>query len=224
MKKNISILLSVLLISCVLVCGCSNDNWQGGNNSQNNGTDIRNNSNSEDTIIEKKDFIEYCEIVELTKENWKDYFEIATEEKTHTTKDDFGDIVSSTVETKYVLRVKDRGEFTGGFLDVAIELNNLKDGTLKIYKGNNGYEGSHSIGVVNETDTIDDFECTRIKGKLIFAMNVPKDYIYTDNKGREYFDVYKVEGKDKLGVAGDALYSRFYKGTFAQDNYNEFID
>ena len=71
---------------------------------------------------------------------------------------------------------------------------------------------------IKEIYTIDDYVCTRIKGKLIFVMDIPTKYIKTDEKNREYFDVYIVEGDMKKIVAGAGLYTRYYKGTF-NDNY-----
>lgn len=211
MKKKVCIISSVLLVMCVLFSSCVNSNY----NSRGNGTERGNKGNDkvEDVIIEKKDFSQYFETIELTTDNWKDYFEIVKEEKTSTQKDDFGEIIATTVTTTYVLSVKNRGQFIGDSMDVKIELNNVKDGSTNVY-GCGDTLFSNIMEPIKEIYTIDDYVCTRIKGKLIFVMDIPQHYIQTNNKGNDFIEVYQVEGKDKQIVAGDALKTRYYKGSF----------
>lgn len=108
------------------------------------------------------------EIVELTTENWKEHFKVYsysyTEEKVE--KDAFGEVVSTETITHsgYVLGAGN-GRYHG-YSDVAIELKDKATGELIVYETNN-----YDINV-DADFSLDNYECTRIKGS-IYYLNIP---------------------------------------------------
>ena len=109
-------------------------------------------------------FPEYVEFVDLTTENWKEYIKVYSysyeEEKVE--KDVFGDIVSSEVVTHTGQLLGAGNERYHSFVKANIELKDKTTGELTVY--NLGREGVK----VGEDFNLDNYECTRINGKLCF--------------------------------------------------------
>ena len=219
MKKKVRIIFSVLLIFSVLVCGCSNNNSQGGNNSNNqssgsNSQESGSNAESEivtiddNVYLDGESFPNHIKTIEMTKENWKDYLELVREEKTDTHTDAFGEVISTNNYACYYLKIKDIGQFTCGLSSALIEFTDIQSGEVLYFRESVPYYSfslSSEAGILiekqyntDETRTIDDFECMRIKGEIIFIMDIPQEVLRIDDRGREFFFVRcEVNGRDE---------------------------
>lgn len=117
------------------------------------------------------------EIVELTTENWKEYIKVYSYSIEKVETNAFGEVTSSETNTYYQLGAGN--ERYHCFENVAIELKNKATGELTIYEFN--YAGEDDIP---EDFDLNNYECTRIQGKLVFA-DLPEESLYTvswDNK------------------------------------------
>ena len=73
MKKNILLLLAVVL--CVSLCACGGSESNSGNNADN-----KTEESGKEIVISKEELATCSEYIELTTENWNDYIEIVEKE------------------------------------------------------------------------------------------------------------------------------------------------
>lgn len=188
MKKALSLILALVL--CLSLCACGggdqNEQLQKPNSEestvQTEAESLIIQNPDYGTLINIKRFKEVLETVELTTENWMDYIEVCTYSKEIVEKDAFGEIVSTKTNTRYELGVK--GNQYYHFRDFAIELKNKTTGELVTYKGN----GDAYIPEVKEDFSLDEYECTRIKGTL-YLIDVPEEVIIQRTDGEPFFNV-----------------------------------
>lgn len=138
------------------------------------------------------------EVVELTTENWKDYFKVDTHTYERVQYDAFGEIISSSIKTDYILCAS--YERYHQYANVIIELKNISTGALTVYEL--GVEPciSESFLYVYEDFNINDYECIRIQGSVHF-IDLPEEVISKNNQsfmlsGPEYkiFPVFYIKG------------------------------
>lgn len=183
MKKKIYAIISVVMIFLLVGCAKNSNNNSSENDLHTEHHDTRQETETkeDESIIYAEELLKHIVVIELTTENWKDYFEVVQEERDIV--DAFGEKTGS--ETKWVLRAKDKGQFAGAFRgDLAIELKYLKTSETTTYSY---FENGMSL-VVQEPHTIEDYECTRIKGEVVLVNDIPQKYIKTNDKGIEYIE------------------------------------
>lgn len=169
MKKRILLLLAAMLCACLCACGGSTSV---------NGNNVL--TEREGVVCIKRDkFSEILEKVELTTENWKDYIKFYSYDEEIVHKDEFGEITSSEIVTHYCLGAGN--ERYHQFQETVLELKNKETGELTIY--NFDHENTYDV---SEDFNLDNYECTRIKGRLYFvdipieALHSPLPELYYD--------------------------------------------
>jgi hypothetical protein len=173
------------------------------------------------TLINIAKFPKCVEMVELTTENWKEYLKDYSysyvEEKVE--KDAFGTVVYTEFITHTGRRLGAGNERIHSFVDAVIELKNKTTGEMKTY------QFAHSGCPISEEKeeqidgswyqtipvdfSFDDYECTRIKGKLYYY-NLPIDELPLATLIHPWVG-------DGMAIPG-ALYIE--PGTHAADYYN----
>ncbi len=111
------------------------------------------------------------EVVELTVENFKDYFDVISYTETVVEKDAFGEVVSTQEVEHRILCVKT--EKYHRYEDVVIELKNKETEELIVFEEIPCFLEYHrnfssNPKKVKEFD-ISKYECTRIKGRIYFV-------------------------------------------------------
>ena len=206
MKKALSLILA--LVMCLSLCACgggvqdtqphkpnsgntSDDSTSHDNTNDSTSTDSTSQTEGESLIVQNPDngkpminalrFNELIERVELTTENWADYIEVCSYTQKTVEKDAFGEIISTETNTCYELGAKGNNYYT--FYDFVIELKNNTTGELITRSGSNI---DYWLDVA-EDFSLDEYECTRIKGTL-YLVNIPDEAIavYPDIGVREY--------------------------------------
>ena len=205
MKKRIVVFLASLM--CISLCACGGTESTGGNNNiESSNSEITQNENNDteesNQPIEGKDYAigedgtiaiteKYCAenmlLVEITTENWKEYFQVV--EETMGTVDDFGEV---TYTTKTVVKPYSEERYVYGFYNPnnsdskgAFEFKNLK--TEQTVSKINLYDE------VNGTDIIynlDDFELTKVSAMLMIV-NIPDELWNKSENGLEYVHIGK---------------------------------
>lgn len=205
MKKKVVVLLAALMCISLCACGGTESTSGDGNESTTNETTQSENTETEESNkpIEGEDYAigedgtiaiseKYCAenmtLVEITTENWKEYFQVV--EETMGTVDDFGDVIYTT---KTVVKPYLEGKYVYGFYnpnnpeaDGAFEFKNLK--TEQTVSKINLYDE------VNGTDIIygiDDFELTKVSATLMLV-NIPDELWNKSENGLEYVHIGKV--------------------------------
>lgn len=179
MKRVLSAILALLL--CLSLGACkekeSNEPTETSPVTQPEDTPgISHNTNTEGlltgTDIDVAKLQEFIEIVELTVDNWQEHFRVYhytysyQEEKVE--RDDFGEVVS----TETITHSGEGDAFGAGnamyhwYDDVVIELKHKETGELSVYKFG-PHESSNDM-VLEESLNLDNYECTRIKGKIFY--------------------------------------------------------
>lgn len=160
--------------------------------------------------ISKEEFRKYIKQIDITTDNWKDYFEI--EYKTLEDKDAFGEVIGT--QKLIIFKLNNKYYGIGELIDTALEIEyplekanpeyTLRDIINKTALSINNGSNSATMGVPNwikknENITIDDIKCTRAKGTLYYLDNIPSEYwnimqgSSIAGKTEEYI---RVEGKD----------------------------
>lgn len=154
--------------------------------------------------LSKTEFTKYIQKVELTTENWKDYFEVI--EKTREEKDQWGEIKNTTKDI--YLQLKEPYYDTGELMDTTIELKVNEDkierfengsfvvGTTKTIEFQTG-DGSSSNGGKQSIFSLSgwgdvttkDMQCTRIKGTLYYLKDFAESNWQTDSQGKKFVNV-----------------------------------
>ena len=206
MKKKLVVLLAALMCISLCACGSTESTSRNSNNeSTNNETTQSESSATEENnkpvegedyaigedgtiAISKKYCAENMTLVEITTENWKEYFQLV--EETMGTVDDFGEV---TYTTKTVVKPYSEGKYVYGFYNPsnpeskgAFEFKNLK--TEQTVSKINLYDE------VNGTDIIygiDDFELTKVSATLMI-INIPDELWNKPDNGLEYVHIGKV--------------------------------
>jgi hypothetical protein len=176
MKKALSLLLALVL--CLSLCACGGGSNIGGANTNTTASQeediVLYNEEEGYVFINLKRFSELYTVVELTTENWQDYLEVYSWEHTTTETDAFGEIVSQETKTKYAIGAKGGKYFyTQG---LAIELKDKETGELMSCPVFNGEQLD-----VTKDFSLDQYECTRIKGTL-YLIDIPEETIYESTK------------------------------------------
>ena len=166
-KKILALILAVSLCFSLAACG-------GKANSQKNPLLLY----YETSVLETNVFIniaklsEILEIVELTTENWNEYIKVYSYSIEKVTTDAFDEVVSKEIITYE--------QFGAGneryhcFEDVAIELKHKETGEVISCKFNTA---GVKFDDMPEGFKTDDYDCTRIQGKLVFA-DIPQESLY----------------------------------------------
>ena len=160
--------------------------------------------------ISKEEFTKYIQKVELTTDNWKNYFEI--EEKTTEDKNEWGEVTETRIN-KY-LQLKQPYYETGELIDTIMDIEIDKSKLDEFYYNKNKKtvvfqytEGEKSNGNKRAIEslygwdniTMEDMKCTRIKGTLYYLKDFAESNWQTDSKGKKFVNI------------GDIIY---YKNTF----------
>ena len=177
MKKFFSLLLISLM--CLSFAACESGN-QGGNN---NG-----NANSNEIAITEDQLSGLVEIVELSQDNWKNYFYI--EKIAEEVKNEFGEVTRTN--TFYPLRVNTANTFAYAFYNIAesswsegavIECNDNVANNATFFTPID--EGYNIIDERSREIKIDEFGFIRSSCKLVL-LNIPEKYWNTDDNGQKY--------------------------------------
>lgn len=206
MKKALSLLLAFVLCLSLCACGDSQDTQlqlPDNGNSENSSTSqseeplIIEYISSGKPIINRKRFSELIEMVELTTENWTDYIEVCSYTKKTIIRDAFGEITSE--ETKICYELGAKGDKYYYYRDIAIELNHKITGETVILQS---VGDSNCIDfAITEDFSLNEYECTRIKGTL-YLVDVPIEVIAEcDDGNREFF-----VGSNDMGGYDDRIY------------------
>lgn len=157
--------------------------------------------------LSKTEFTKYIQKVELTTENWKDYFEV--KEKTIEEKDQWGEITNIEIEKYINLKEPyyDTGELIQTTMELQVNTNKVKEGyttkTITFFNVNgeklDGCKKSQEILSGWDNISIEDIQCTRIKGTLYYLKDFAESNWQTDSKGKKFINI------------GDIIY---YKNTF----------
>ena len=190
MKKALSLVLAVVL--CLLLCACGGEE-KNPQQEMTNGDNLSSDSTSTDSVSQDKEgliiqipgngdvpvinamrFEELVEKVELTTENWRDYIDVCSYNVETVCEDAFGEILSTETYTAYELGAK--GDKYYNFHNFAIELKHKTTGDLL-----------PDLFAVEGNVSLDDYECTRIKGTL-YLVDIPEEVImaYPDSGTRQY--------------------------------------
>lgn len=207
MKKKIALFLATLM--CVSLCACGGSEGTSENNNVENANSETTQNETNDTEensepVEGKDyaigedghiavFEKYCAknmtLVELTTENWKEYFQVV--EETMGTVNDFGEV---TYTTKTVAKPYIEGKYVYGFYnpnnpktDGAFEFKNLK--TEQTVSEINLYDEISGTDIIYG---IDDFELTKVSATLMLV-NIPDELWNKSENGLEYVHIGKVK-------------------------------
>lgn len=167
MKNKLILTLAAVLCVSLCACGASSENQSG--NKVNKSSVLVEKDNM--VCIKREKFSELLERIELTTENWKDYvhFYSCDEEVVH--KDAFGEIISTETITHYCIGAGNQRYHQ--FQDAIIELKNKETGELTIY--NLGYDNTCEVP---EDFNLDNYDCTRAKGRLYFV-DIPLEALHS---------------------------------------------
>lgn len=193
MKKRLIVILATLM--CISLCACGgNESTSGEIGTENQTTQNETTENTEDgkpiegedytigedgTIgISKKYCAENMTLVEITTENWKEYFQVV--EETTKSIDSFGElqVITKTVAKPYL-----EGKYVYGFYNH----NNPESRGAFEFTDTYGYTYPH-INLYSGDKlvyTIDDFELTKVSATLML-LNIPDELWNIDENGIEY--------------------------------------
>ena len=180
MKKIIALLIVAIMCLSFVACGTitKDNNVDSGDNTN----IITGEDNAEAVLTEKEGivciredkFSDILERVELTTENWKDYIRYYSYDEKIVYKDDFGEIISTETVAHYCLGAGN--ERYHQFQDVVLELKNKETGELTTY--NFELFGHTNTYDVSMDFNLDDYECTRIKGRIYFV-DIPMEALHS---------------------------------------------
>ena len=142
--------------------------------------------NKQEKRISKEEFTKYIKQVDITTENWKDYFEITEETKEY--KNNFGDITETVSDI--IFKLNDKYYDVGELYNTSLEIEIPKDKALniagEIYNKRIIEFNNKSKSLViskpgflkndKETITLDEIKCIRATGILYYLDNIPKEY------------------------------------------------
>lgn len=176
MKKMISLLLVIGLILCLCACSKKPNQQPTAESTTVQPTEpplvIR--ADDGTVYIDVEQFTDLWEVVELTTENWRDYIKVYSFDREKVETDTFGDVVSRETETITVLGAgNERYHY---FKGVAVELKDKETGELTTYEF---YGFGKELG---EPLDLERYDCTRIKGQLIFV-ELPEEAIFEADDG-----------------------------------------
>ena len=155
---------------------------------------------------------EHISRVELTVDNWRDYFKVYSYEVEVIERDTFGEITKTEKST--VSRLGYGTERYYGFDDVAIELKHKETGEVTIY-GSASHLGK-SFFFYQEPINLDDYECTRIKGYIYFID-------YPEEVFEKVLDIHDRWAKDRAN-GGIQITSSSFEGTWTVDSVSKLIE
>lgn len=215
MRRIFSLILALVLCLSLWACGETEKPENGGNTG-----DITNDAGTQESeteglvltdeedgyrFINQERFHEIVEVVELTLDNWRDYIAVCSYTKETVEKDAFGEVISTQSQTIYELGVKGEKYYC---LEITIELKDKTTGELTVYT-----TAKDDAVEVKESFDLEQYECTRIKGK-VYLIDVPQEAIWENANGVRGFTVrYSdigygppmgclMEGKDGRRVGG----------------------
>lgn len=203
MKKTFSLMLVIFVL--FNLCACNNSNTSG-----------------KVGVITKEELAQYSEYIELTTENWSEYFEITRKESVTT--DIFGEEKGTSVYNHIVLkdgcyisednavRIKYNieqltwdGVTDGGKLIEIEWTDDIVFEDTMIYG-----EDMSKRGRSLHPDLVGDVTCEKIKGTIL-KLSIPDEKWAVDDEGRKYIEV------------KDSGYSTMVYYCYKTINYNSFV-
>lgn len=185
MKKNILLLLAVVL--CISLCAC------GGSTETNSGnnTDNKTEESGKEIVISKEELATCSEYIELTTENWNDYIEIV--EKEIIEKDAFGEETGRSIRT--FLTLKDNCYISE---DNAIRLTYARDYDSFVREHTEDFVFASTVGekMGISIDMEQEIICEKVKGTIL-KLTVPAEKWNTDKNGDKYFCIQDSKGIER---------------------------
>lgn len=125
------------------------------------------------TSVINEDLIEECidEVVELTTENWREYISVITLSQEFVRTDAFGEITETGTVDRIGFGIESNRYYS--YEDVVIELKYLPTGEIETHRVSAGLV---DVFPLYRSTNLDDYECTRIKGKVYF-LTFPEEAI-----------------------------------------------
>lgn len=218
MKRKLVLLLAILM--CIFLCACGGSvktqqlkkaeedllsqlTEEQSRNDMDNvyKPSIKQEESGKEIVISKEELATYSEYIELTKENWSDYFEIIEEEYIVT--DAFGEETERGTHT--LLALKDNCYISR---DNAIRLTYMRDSDNRITTEDFVFrDRRYSIWLNMEYEII----CEKIKGTIL-RLTIPNEKWNVDEDGEKYLrlDVYSlIDDFSKIDNKSTAIYESF---------------
>lgn len=181
-------------------------------------------------VISKEELMSYIEKIEVTTDNWKDFFGV--QKYTREKKNDFGDVIAEYEEVIFDLNP----DLIESYADEVVlqlhdNVNNVDVISTKldigIYEGGY-YHGDFNIGDIVYIDDYNDwksyifdinnFTCTRAKGYL-YKTSFPEEIIYIDEDDSKYVNYYD----SKYGIYGTVWLDSGYDSGYVVDSLFEEV-
>lgn len=177
----------IIFILCIVVIGIvifTINRPKQNNYKNNNNTSSYSQDNKQVKGISKEEFKKYIKQVDITTENWKDYFEVT--EETKESKNSFGDVTATDSYITFKLNDKyyDIGELYNTSLEIEIpkekapniagKIHNKR--ILDFYNKKATLSKPELFGNDKETITLNEIKCIRATGILYYLDNIPKEY------------------------------------------------
>ena len=135
------------------------------------------------TTISLEEFLNHIKKVDITTENWKDYFEF--EQTTEETKDPFGEVTG--LRTHNIIKLKDNNLSYSSYAILEIEIPKEKayydTKQIAYLENENSYE---FFNYINGAITIDEITCTKAKGS-VFYLDFSDNYWNLDKEKNKNF-------------------------------------
>ena len=169
------------------------------------------------TTISLENFLNHIKKIDITPENWKDYFEF--EQTTEETKDPFGEVTD--LRTHNIIKLKDNNLSYSSYAVLEIEIPKEKahydTKQIAYLENGNSYE---FLNYINGTIITDEITCTKAKGS-VFYLDFSDNYWNLDKENNTYF----IRLKETTSVFGKYnLISFLAELKNLDDNYKELID
>ena len=172
------------------------------------------------TTISLENFLGHIKKIDITPENWKDYFEF--EQTTEEAKNPFGEVTG--LQTHNIIKLKDNNLSYSSYAVLEIEIPKGKahydTKQIAYLENENSYE---FFNYINGTITTDEISCTKAKGS-VFYLDFPDNYWNLDKEKNKNFVCLK-ETSSVFGkyYKNENLIIFLYELKNLDDNYKELI-